>query len=530
MKLHHMLPLANKGIQLFIFFQMSYITWKKRLKVFLPFFCILIFFSIIFGLLMAEALSRALSIRVLPPATHPFVPRLHITATDSNTSSLLLRKRFNLATAHMNGTIYINAHDSFTLYINGNKIQASPSFHVIREYNQSVSSKPKDENWHMAFQLDVSRGKDYVYIYDISSLLIKGKNVIAVKLKSPDTLSTLALEAIFMSEHGEKIKIVSDESWKVSKIPLMQWEKKWYTLQFDDSSWHYATTQNYSNAPPRCHIDEAMFTKPFTAPFITAPDFATGEYLFYHRIDVPTNTSDMWIRMVSSSYVHIFVNNKHVQKVPPSDTVINMYNLVQHILPGRTNEIAVRVIPEDPFRPASFAMDGSFSGGSNKHSFFSTGGDWKIINPFLKNWKGISPCKQQIQYAEISAFFPFYKNALYTKQYHGVIRAKNTFHTKFYLFITVPGMLVLFHLPGIFLIKKKTGQFPFSSILKLMCSHVPAGFTLIVLFTLESKTYLQTHWIFFKHPLFWQIAILTLSLSTLIIYMRTVYLILKSVD
>ncbi len=484
-------------------------------------FALLIWDTALFALLLTKALLSALDPPSLPPVTHPFLPSLQIENRNMNSHSFLLRKTFYLPNRYMNGTICINAHDAFTLYLNGNKVAVSPSLNVIREYNPSASPIPEQASWHLAFQLNFSRGGEYIYIYDISTLLEKGKNVFAIQLKSFDPPATLGIECILRPENGEPIKLYADKSWKTNILPLKHWEQQWYMTDYDDSGWQEATTRPYQavNGPPISYIADTVFKQPFTSPFITAPESCTGEFLFFREIDLPPDTLDLWIRITSASTLYLFLNGIHFEQMVPDSRVINIYDLVQYIRPGKKNEIAIRVVPLNHNSPASFAMDGAVITRHNPPFFFNTQNQWKVIPPVLKKWNTPQPDAQN---AVISQPFPFYNNSLYTKEYKGVIKNRGISLREFYFFMTVFLVILTVHIGGVTIIKKRVGHLPLKSALHLVFSHIPAGFILIMMFVVESKLYLRSTWIVLKSPIVWQIATAAVIMGTAILYWRTI--------
>jgi len=102
--------------------------------------------------------------------------------------------------------------------------------------------------------------------YDIGDVLRKGKNVIAVKVKrrakalsgmalgyrspSPDSLISFLLEGEIGCSTGDRISLVSERSWKVSR----EEGKGWLKLNYDDSSWRNAWVRGKPPLRPWGHL------------------------------------------------------------------------------------------------------------------------------------------------------------------------------------------------------------------------------------------------------------------------------------
>jgi len=73
-------------------------------------------------------------------------------------------------------------------------------------------------------------------IYEVSSKLKQGKNVIAIKASDFDEGQGVLFEMIINYDSGEKVRLISDESWKCYDKE----ETNWQTLEFNDSGWRDA--------------------------------------------------------------------------------------------------------------------------------------------------------------------------------------------------------------------------------------------------------------------------------------------------
>ena len=73
-------------------------------------------------------------------------------------------------------------------------------------------------------------------IYDISPLLEKGSNTIAVECMSPDEFAGLAARIYIKTKDGKTHTFHTDKTWKATLTPKRNWEKP----KFDDADWEPA--------------------------------------------------------------------------------------------------------------------------------------------------------------------------------------------------------------------------------------------------------------------------------------------------
>jgi len=73
-------------------------------------------------------------------------------------------------------------------------------------------------------------------LYDISALLVKGENTIAVEANSGDAMAGLFARITIKTKDGKTHDVSTDKTWKSSLTPKLKWEQ----AKFDDKGWEAA--------------------------------------------------------------------------------------------------------------------------------------------------------------------------------------------------------------------------------------------------------------------------------------------------
>ncbi|CAN2044516.1 membrane hypothetical protein [Candidatus Magnetomoraceae bacterium gMMP-1] len=490
--------------------------------------------SISFGFLFGRSLWRSISPPLLPPERKVLNSLLYISNKEGlKSDNIFLRKKFIMSHSPINAVIYINAYEDFILFLNEQKIAKSPDLLVLREFNPNESIMKSEKSWHASFQLDISRGREWVYVFDITAMLKKGKNVLALTVKSPNIPPILALECNIRMKNGKCIKITSDSSWKINSLPLRQWTREWIMIKFNDSYWESASLHKLlKNKPdlPKCYLDDNMFIRPFYAPFITHPDFSDKEQFFRYDIYVPPDVIDFWIRLTANNDLDLFFNGNQVINVSSSiENIIDIYDLVQYMLPGKINQLAIRLEGGKQGLPVFLAMDGCILRKNYRPIFFNTGSDWRVSNLVFNNWTQVNDFGYEVTYASIFKLFSLYENTIYTKNYKGVILSKYIPKGLIICIILSSAMLIVINFFSIAWMKFKLKKQDLDrGVFQLIFSYIPSSFFLLLIFIIESKKFLNSMWPIFMYPKFWQITVMLIVFITLFLYCRSIRMIIKN--
>jgi len=74
-------------------------------------------------------------------------------------------------------------------------------------------------------------------IYDITGLLVKGSNLIAVETASPDAMAGLVATVSIKTKDGKTHDFSTDKSWLCTLTPSRKWEQPGYDDKKDDKKW-----------------------------------------------------------------------------------------------------------------------------------------------------------------------------------------------------------------------------------------------------------------------------------------------------
>lgn len=127
------------------------------------------------------------------------------TKEDASGKPVFFRKTFELSEPDATkgaSKIEIAADNTYILLVNGKRVGAG-------------------DNWNAGT------------IYDITALLVKGENTIAIEAASPDAMAGLVARVAIKTKDGKTHDFSTDKSWKSTLTPT----KKWEQLKFDDSKW-----------------------------------------------------------------------------------------------------------------------------------------------------------------------------------------------------------------------------------------------------------------------------------------------------
>lgn len=176
----------------------------------------------------------------------------------------LLRKSFNLEKEIESAVVFVTGLGYFELYLNGEKVGDD----VLVPNQTNYGKRPDLINQNIPLPDDFREYKVMYLAYDVKNQLQKGKNAIggilgngfynpakywALGYGTPRFLAQLHVR---YADGSEEI-IVSDESWKAAKSPILMdmvyygehydarlEQPGWCTPDFDDSQWQNAAPRN----------------------------------------------------------------------------------------------------------------------------------------------------------------------------------------------------------------------------------------------------------------------------------------------
>lgn len=135
--------------------------------------------------------------------------------------NIYMRKTFTVAnpSSISSGVLRVNGDDADTAYVNGTLVSSSPGV---------------DNGWRIS------------QVKDIKSLLVPGKNVIAIE----GTALASNASGVLAVAQLDSTRIVTDGSWKALPGTPASPPAGWTTIGFDDSSWPAADVQaQYGSGP-----------------------------------------------------------------------------------------------------------------------------------------------------------------------------------------------------------------------------------------------------------------------------------------
>jgi len=162
-------------------------------------------------------------------------------------------------------------------------------------------------------------------IYDLKTLLVPGKNVIAIHVAG-GTFATppqIRVRGMYKVKGGVREEFISDSSWKASETPDgVIGGYGWTAPELEDRLWADAATAAGGEAfstVQRLTADPALFAHPPDGEWIQAPSFAAGRTSFVYDLTLKWAVRQVWIQVAATGGYDLFVNNRLGAMVADND-------------------------------------------------------------------------------------------------------------------------------------------------------------------------------------------------------------------
>jgi hypothetical protein len=232
------------------------------------------------------------------------------------------RKAIFVATPPQQAWIQVAGTDSFELFVNGKTID-SESF---------VSTRVAG-------------------LYDLTSVLTTGKNVIAVNVSRdsyPGRAELLVRGAVRVGrDHWQEF--LSDATWKAAIVPDgIPGGANWNATALDDAGWDNAhvvapVDSRWPLQPVR--LDPRVMQVPPQGRWISAPDAQAKEAAFICPVEIEHRGSETWLQVSATGGYELLVNGGLAAKRSSASRGLDVYRVTPWLRTG-ANTIVIRVRPD----------------------------------------------------------------------------------------------------------------------------------------------------------------------------------------
>ncbi len=261
-----------------------------------------------------------------------------------------------------NGWLKIAASDSYQLYVNG-KLAGQKIF----------------------------TSTEVAGIYDITSNLLIGKNVIAVCVRrfNIKQVNKVIVEFGYEDRGGIKRIIPTDNTWKVT--PVEEWQAHgeilWNEAEFNDFAWESVSLiSSEDNKRYFVNIDPVLFEKPPEGYWIWGTDSSLSSVVLQYSPLISGRIKKAWLRVAIDGKYQLYINDQRVGSSEISAGYLDIYNIAQFIKRGK-NVITI-VASKEPSSPGVL-IDGFVIDRENVHRF--TENNWGVTSLNNKVFRPVTP-------------------------------------------------------------------------------------------------------------------------------------------
>jgi hypothetical protein len=227
----------------------------------------------------------------LVPQSKSFTPDWQgaqwVQAVDGNAPVAYFRYSTSLDVQPDSAFVTLAASQVFSLYVNGNFIGTN--------------------------QVDFTGGDSpRAYMYDVTSALQVGVNVIALRVANVDK-QTPAVRVSFGISQGEIVYYHgTGDGWQATAQSAIAYPRyataanPWAMTNFNASSW--PPVQNVTNLPvsPMLQVNPLVYEQPIATSWMSAGN--SHQACFVRQVILPLGVTGAWLRLAATGTAHVFIN------------------------------------------------------------------------------------------------------------------------------------------------------------------------------------------------------------------------------
>jgi uncharacterized membrane protein len=232
-----------------------------------------------------------------------------IEANGGNAPVAYFRSTSNLIALPDNAFMTIAASQVFRLYVNGTFIGSN--------------------------QLDFVQGMfPRAYMYDLTSSLHLGVNVVAVRVANVDEQAPLLIASVGMVDGHAVTFNGTGTGWQATMQTTQVYRpgignlNSWTTTAFNASSWLPSGIASRVPTSPTLTVNPLVYEQPGAVQWMSAG--AGHDAYFVRQISLPFGITDVWLRLVATGTAEVYING-HLFIVWNSQPAIKHQNVVAYL-------------------------------------------------------------------------------------------------------------------------------------------------------------------------------------------------------
>jgi 4-amino-4-deoxy-L-arabinose transferase-like glycosyltransferase len=242
--------------------------------------------------------------------------------------------------------LQVSASDNYSLYVNGRLIETRT--HV---------------------------GLNVADIHDLTPLLKRGKNVIAIQVtrRSYPGPAQLAVNGSVLDRSGRRRVLQSDASWKVAAYEQRIGNRRWYAEEFDVTHWSPVAVVGQGDAPNPVNIHPEMVMQPPLGQWIGHPEMGVRTVYFEKSVELPQDFRAAWVRMASDQPYTLSLNGTRVAERQQFQGEMDLYDITPLLKTGH-NTLGVSIRGDRA--TSGLLLDGYLLRGETLEPFVKTDAGW----------------------------------------------------------------------------------------------------------------------------------------------------------
>lgn len=186
-------------------------------------------------------------------------------------------------------------------------------------------------------------------LYDLTSMLATGKNVIAISV-SRDSYpggAQLLVRGAYRDQKDTWQEFTSDEHWKVSSVSQgVVGGPAWNAVDLDDALWANARPATTTPLPLQpVTLDPRVLQIRPEGKWIGSREAAANEAGFERKFEIPEPGAETWLQVSASGSYELLINGGVAAKHPGPSTGLDVYHVTPWLHRG-SNSVLIRVRPQ----------------------------------------------------------------------------------------------------------------------------------------------------------------------------------------
>ena len=254
------------------------------------------------------------------PAVDPYNHASWVRAKGDEHYVSYFRHTIDLSGSPRRAWLRISARDGYELSINNDVVSKSTLWRPTRPYRSGSTevgqvigdthpmlqlNYPREYQWHGHRKYKIPS-----YI-DITPYLIRGKNIITVKVESRTAPAKLIFEGAANLWSGTTVRINSGEDTLAMPTPRSFSNLPWNNKNYNDDAWLPAVSTPAPEGHAVTLVSPEIFKRPFESYWLRSGHSETDfTAIFTHKWDIESKPKSAYIRVMSNRAYKLTVNGR----------------------------------------------------------------------------------------------------------------------------------------------------------------------------------------------------------------------------